>query len=55
MGICLDKKNTAEEEENYVVIKMPIVIVTDQSPLEFNRAHYFRPIRRKRVFNDNEF
>jgi len=46
MGICLDKKNTVEEVD-YVAIKMPIVIVTAQSPLEFNRACYFRPIRRK--------
>ena len=44
MGICLDKKNTAEKEENYVAIKMPIVIVTAQSPLEFNREHHFKPI-----------
>ncbi len=43
MGICLDK-NTAEEEKDYVVIKMPIVIVTEQSPLEFNRARHFKPI-----------
>ena len=43
MGICLDKKNTAEEE-NYVAIKMPVVIVTAQSPLEFNREHHFKPI-----------
>ena len=45
MGICLDKKNTAEEEEeNYVAIRRSIVIVTAQSPLEFNRAHHFKPI-----------
>ncbi len=44
MGICLDKKNTEEEEEvNYVAKKMPIVIVTAQSPLEFNRGHHFKP------------
>ena len=43
MGICLDKKNTAEEVD-YIAIKMPVVIVTAQSPLEFNREHHFKPI-----------
>ena len=43
MGICLDKKNTVEEGD-YIAIKMPIVIVTAQSPLDFNRAHHFKPI-----------
>jgi len=42
MGICLDKKKP--EVDDVVSIKPPIIIITPQSPLKFNREHHFKPI-----------
>ena len=48
MGICLDKKKIAtnDDDEQMFPVKIPVVIITTQCSLKFNSNYYFIPIER---------